>query len=532
MRKVSMILTALAVIFALFAPAVSAGSAFSDVSSDHWAKEAIDEMNEQEIMQGIGNGEFGPDQTITRLEVAIIISRVLELDTENVDPVDYKDLHSEMDYYEYMAAVIHNDLMVGDGENFNPQDELSRAEAAKVLVNVFELEEGTSINFEDNGEIADWAKDAVEVVVNYGLMTGKPGNEFAPKDDITRAEFATIVSRATDNPQTIEELLKEVYANEMELESYQYEGSMNLGVELPDSLFDESEEALEESLSQLLENIQVDITGSYQKDPMMMDAEMKLTVQSDVEMTIPISMVMTETKMWIKFPPMFSPDPELAGKYVEFDLEELAGLEGQPAMDMEVQTELALDIYNLFATHFSDFYNRVSEAEVDVPENVDVKQVLKFELDNENLQSFLETFVHGFIPGFVELLDNPAYSEALGIPEEELQNLKKQLGQLDDVAIEDLMEEINKVLTINNFEEYVVINQDNQIGYSAVNVDLDITAEGETIGITLSFDQGKSEINEPVTIETPNEEDVVPFEELFGPIEEGFEEFDVESLEL
>ena len=64
-------------------------------------------------------------------------------------------------------------------------------------------------------------------------------------------------------------------------------------------------------------------------------------------------------------------------KFIEFDLKELQELEGQPtgSMDIDLQTELALAINQLFVEQFADdFYSAVESDALKVPNDIDVKK--------------------------------------------------------------------------------------------------------------------------------------------------------------
>lgn len=51
------------------------------------------------------------------------------------------------------------------------------------------------MGYSDNSEISEWANDAMEWAVGYGLISGKGDNILDPKGNATRAEIATILSR-------------------------------------------------------------------------------------------------------------------------------------------------------------------------------------------------------------------------------------------------------------------------------------------------------------------------------------------------
>jgi hypothetical protein len=52
---------------------------FMDVPETHWAAKAIDELSEKGIIKGYEDGTFRPDEPISRAEVAVMISRALEV---------------------------------------------------------------------------------------------------------------------------------------------------------------------------------------------------------------------------------------------------------------------------------------------------------------------------------------------------------------------------------------------------------------------------------------------------------------------
>ena len=83
---------------------------------------------------------------------------------------------------------------------FKPNDPITREEMAKILSNALELDElETSANpFEDDAEIAQWAKGYVNAVQAEGIMEGSNGS-FNPRDNATRAEGAAVLVRAFAN---------------------------------------------------------------------------------------------------------------------------------------------------------------------------------------------------------------------------------------------------------------------------------------------------------------------------------------------
>ena len=95
-----------------------------------------------------------------------------------------------------------NNIVSGYGNNkFGAEDSITREQMAVILYNYqkFSGEVPADINeekaFTDNAGINDWATEAVKKLVMQGIITGKPNNLFDPKDNATRAEFATVLLR-------------------------------------------------------------------------------------------------------------------------------------------------------------------------------------------------------------------------------------------------------------------------------------------------------------------------------------------------
>lgn len=542
--RVVKFLAAFLVAFALFVPMnANAATTFSDVPQDFWAAEDIYQFTESEVIHGYEDGTFRPNQPVTRAQAAVILAGALELDTKNVT-VDYKDVKKDSSAYTKIAAVTKAGIMQGSNGKFKPNKPLTRAQMAIVLTNAFDLEGDNSSSFKDVAKDF-YAYEHIDAIFANEITAGYENGTFKPNKPTTRAHFAAFLARAIDeDPDTEEptesavaELLKKAYANEQEIESYTFGSNVNFGMTFPESM--QTEEL--GFLTDMLEDIKIDISGAYQKDPMLMEATVNLTLSGEIQTTMSMPLVMTEEKMWFKLPnsPLMPLPEELEGKFIEFDLEELQELEGQPtgSLDFDLQTELALAINNLFVDQFADdFYNFVENDEFQAPNGIDVQKVVKFELTNDTLQPFVEKLMAGFLPQFFELVQEPKYAEALGLTAEDIEMAKEGIAEINE-NLDVILQEINQVLSINVFEEYIVIDQNDFIAYDVMNMDIDFTAEEETFGLKLFYDMEKSDINEEVTltIGIPNEDEVITLEELeelFGfddMYDEDWEDFENEE---
>ena len=166
---------------------------YTDVSDSYWAAGAISLLNETGLIKGYVDGAFKPAQTITRAEAAVIISRALNLKASKT--VVYDDVKSSHYAYSAIQAVSEAGIITGrEAGKFSPDGKLTRAETATILKRAYGLTGETKMSFKDLTP-AHWAYESIQTLVANELVTGYPDNTFLPNNTITRAEFATFLSR-------------------------------------------------------------------------------------------------------------------------------------------------------------------------------------------------------------------------------------------------------------------------------------------------------------------------------------------------
>ena len=115
------------------------------------------------------------------------------------EPIDkwknpYRDVRSTAWYYEAVAYVTRNNLMVGTGTmTFSPDEEMNRAMLVMVLyrLNGTPSVAGMTAPFEDVPQDA-WYADAVTWAYNCGVASGTSATTFSPMADITREQMMTM----------------------------------------------------------------------------------------------------------------------------------------------------------------------------------------------------------------------------------------------------------------------------------------------------------------------------------------------------
>lgn len=167
---------------------------FDDVPASHWASEAIVQMAARGIILGVNEDEFAPSATITRAQFATFIARALSLKAEQQAP--FSDVAGESYYSQYVAAAYEAGIILGKtNDRFDPNGQLSREEMAVMIIRAYEyvagqIESREEGRYTDDAAISHWAKLAVNLASELGILQGKGDNRFDPQGILTRAEAA------------------------------------------------------------------------------------------------------------------------------------------------------------------------------------------------------------------------------------------------------------------------------------------------------------------------------------------------------
>lgn len=156
--------------------------AFSDCAN-HWASEAVNFVTAREIFNGTGEGEFSPNNSMTRGMLMIVLARLNGVDTDGGATWYEKGLE---------WAVTQG---ISDGTN--PDQSVSREQLVTMLWRASGSPEnsGSLGSFTDADSVSSYAADAMSWAISKGLITGTDKNELIPGSDATRAQVATIMMR-------------------------------------------------------------------------------------------------------------------------------------------------------------------------------------------------------------------------------------------------------------------------------------------------------------------------------------------------
>gem|GEM_PF-262255 len=175
---------------------------FADVPEEHWAHAAIRQLSARHIVKGVSGEEFAPGKRTTRAEFAALLARALGLEAEAGEGTPFADVPEGAWYAEAVAAAHAAGLIEGlTEEAFGPDEPISREQMAVLLVRAYALLTGKEIaagtdhlaGYTDGEDVSGWAREAVNAAIELGLMQGKGGGQFAPKEEATRAETAMVI---------------------------------------------------------------------------------------------------------------------------------------------------------------------------------------------------------------------------------------------------------------------------------------------------------------------------------------------------
>ncbi|MBB5174587.1 S-layer homology domain-containing protein [Texcoconibacillus texcoconensis] len=183
------------------AGAVTAADAqISDVQVSDWFADSVNYTAEKGIIEGYEDGTFRPDEQLTRAQAASMIAGAFNLDIQEDADADFSDVDDEW-FAAEVAAVAEAGYIQGyeDG-TFRPDNNITRAELADIVVAAYELEENEAAILDLNDVDGHWGEAAVKALASLGIVQGYGDGEFKPDAEVNRAEAATFFHR-TEAPE-------------------------------------------------------------------------------------------------------------------------------------------------------------------------------------------------------------------------------------------------------------------------------------------------------------------------------------------
>ncbi|MDF2958378.1 MAG: hypothetical protein K0S39_113 [Paenibacillus sp.] len=184
---------------------MSLSSRFADTDG-HWAKPDIDWMARRLLVNGVSGTEFKPEGSVTRAEFAAMLVRALDIRVPEGNQTElFSDVDKEAWYYEAVLAAASKGLVNGLKSGiFSPDETITREQMAVMISRAYALvglgsnmpsKQAVLDNFGDSSRIKSWAKAEAAMVLQEGLMQGVRDDAFEPEGLTTRAQAVIVIGR-------------------------------------------------------------------------------------------------------------------------------------------------------------------------------------------------------------------------------------------------------------------------------------------------------------------------------------------------
>lgn len=191
-RKISqrMLSASMAAVLAFgMVPMAPSAALAQDGIEGHWGQAALEEWMDYGVIKGYDDGRIAPDDFVNRAQMVAFLDRTMGYQ-ETVENV-YPDVADGTWYEDVVLRGAAAGVIKGDADTgmMRPEDSMTRQEAAAVIARVVGLDGSDSpdAGFKDQGEVDEWAEDAVNAMAEKGYVNGHDGY-FRPDDLVTRAE--------------------------------------------------------------------------------------------------------------------------------------------------------------------------------------------------------------------------------------------------------------------------------------------------------------------------------------------------------
>lgn len=169
---------------------------FSDIANTT-GKAEIKELASKGIINGYDTGKFAPYDSITRAQSAVMLNRAIVYSDAAAANPNYADVNESSFAYNDIAKMTEAGVFAGSNNHFNPGQQLTRAQMARVLVEAFDLTGTKTLAFNDvAGD--HWAKNYISILAENGITVGYNDGSFKPNKSISRAEFSIMLAKALE----------------------------------------------------------------------------------------------------------------------------------------------------------------------------------------------------------------------------------------------------------------------------------------------------------------------------------------------
>lgn len=177
---------------------------FNDVSANDWFASAVDYVTGKGMMNGTADNTFSPKANTTRGMVVTVLYR--QENQPSTSAASFTDVASGAYYANAVAWANANGIVSGYGSGkFGPNDKVTREQLAAILYRYaqykkYDVSGANSLDgYTDVQSVSSYAVPALQWANAAGVVTGKSGSKLDPKGNATRAEVAAMLMRFCEN---------------------------------------------------------------------------------------------------------------------------------------------------------------------------------------------------------------------------------------------------------------------------------------------------------------------------------------------
>lgn len=172
---------------------------FSDVPDNHWAKTSIEHLNSRGTLSGYEDGTFKPDNKITRAEAAKILMTTFKsssLDSYSLKTATIDVPESHWAYKYVLDGKLY--ILPDEYGNFRPDEVITRGDFAYALYEIIKYDLPLTSNTKYFKDVRNEDPNYVAIyeLYNNGLINGFEDNTFRPNEGLTRAQVCKLVDDA------------------------------------------------------------------------------------------------------------------------------------------------------------------------------------------------------------------------------------------------------------------------------------------------------------------------------------------------
>lgn len=194
---------------ALALPAASAARArlpFTDVGDAAWYRQSVQYVYDRGLMSGTSATTFDADDALTRAMFVTILGRIDGVRADQYASSPFRDVPHGQWFSPYVQWAAAQDIVSGYGNRrFGPDDPVTREQLAAILSRYLDYrsmalpaDKNAVKSFGDIGSVSAWAKDSVNAIGRIGLLQGDEHGNYNPAATATRAEVSVVCMKLSE----------------------------------------------------------------------------------------------------------------------------------------------------------------------------------------------------------------------------------------------------------------------------------------------------------------------------------------------